>query len=398
MVRGPEGTGRRSGRSSAFPDRRMQRWSSGRTKVSIPTIPGLRRNSTPPPAVPRRTHRISPSASLSRHQSAKRYPSISKPGALRRHYGPMTGSSSSSAKALSRSWTPPVRHSSAPPEDALGAGPSALADAVRRHVVPRGPRPPGTPSGAGAASRTYEFPPRSPGSSGAASPARGAATATSPQPLQSSASLSLPPPHPPSSTHLTPQSLASLRVQDLSPSTPGNKADTQPSSAPVHTRAGLGPVSVSGSGSTTVRGGLPFPLDTAPSYDGYQTYSSEEDVPPTLAPVRRPGPTPQPDKDRDRGKGKGKARVSSPSSSSAASATSPGGARPPRGNVPPRPATAIGIRLPSNEEVATSSGEKTREGQEGRFSVQSPRSALPSPPPEPASPQRVDVAQNTKER
>ncbi|KPV72500.1 uncharacterized protein RHOBADRAFT_50230 [Rhodotorula graminis WP1] len=313
---------------------------------------------------PRRTHRVSPSASLSRHSSAKRYPSISKPGALRRHYGPMTGSSSSSSKAMSRSWTPPVRHSSAPPEDVLDPS-GNLVDATRRRLVPRA-----TGSGLGA-SRAYEFPMRSPGGSGTTSPARGATAQPPP-------ALALPLPSP--SSHLTPQALESIRTRDLTPSS-ADEADGEQ----VEPRAAAAAAEPAGLGRT----GLPFPLETIPSFDGYSTYSSEDEAAP-LAPHRRVAPPVPavPSASADRlDKGKGRAPVPSPSSSSAASGSSPG-ARPPKPHVPPRPATALGIRLPSKQETSDAA---QQDGDELRgFAVQVPRSALPSPPPEPVPlPRRV---------
>ncbi|GAA5836777.1 hypothetical protein JCM9279_007658 [Rhodotorula babjevae] len=312
---------------------------------------------------PRRTHRISPPASLSRHSSAKRYPSISKPGALRRHYGPMTGSSSSSPKATSRSWTPPVRHSSAPPEDVLDPT-GNLVDSTRRRLVPRA-----TGSGPGA-SRAYEFPLRSPSGSGTTSPARGPSAQPPP-------ALALPLPSP--SSHLTPHALESLRTRDLTPSS-ADEADGEqgPSRASA---AAVAPAALG-------RSGLPFPLETIPSFDGYSTYSSEDEAaPPVLhrraAPLAPAVPslssTPLQDK------GKGRAQAPSPSSSSAASGSSPG-ARPPKPHVPPRPATALGIRLPSADDLERASGVERaqQEGDDAQpFSVQLPSSSLPSPPPEP---------------
>ncbi|GAA5916704.1 hypothetical protein JCM8208_000755 [Rhodotorula glutinis] len=300
---------------------------------------------------PRRTHRISPSASLSRHSSAKRYPSISKPGALRRHYGPMTGSSSSSSKAMSRSWTPPVRHSSAPPEDVLDPS-GNLVDTTRRRLVPRA-----TGSGLGA-SRAYEFPLRSPGGSGTTSPARGATA--QPPPV-----LALPL-HTPSS-HLTPQALESLRTRDLTPSSADEADGEQGGPRALTPPAGLG---------------RPFPLETIPSFDGYSTYSSEDEAVPR-APYRRVAPpvpaVPSPSSDRQE-KGKGRAPAPSPSSSSAASGSSPS-ARPPKPHVPPRPATALGIRLSSPDDVGRAA--QLEDDELRGFAVQIPRSTLPSPPPEP---------------
>ncbi|GAA6046711.1 hypothetical protein JCM3770_003129 [Rhodotorula araucariae] len=292
----------------------------------------------------RRTHRSSPSASLSRHQSGKRYPSISKPGALRRHYGPApgAGASSSSFKAPSRAWTPPLRHSSAPPEDVPGLAP-VTADA-RRRVLPRSP-----------AGRAYEFPPRSPGSaSGSGSPARGGERE---QPLEA---LSLPG----RGAHLA--SRGALAISSAEGANTARSALRAPvGGEQLAVRFGPG------------AGGLLSPLESVSGLDGYMTYSSEDDAGP-VAPSTGTGG----------GKGKARAAATSqdPPSSPASPATSASGSspRPPNPNVPPRPATAMGIRFPSVEEVQRCTGLDV----DGERRVQAPAGALPSPPPEPGIPVR----------
>lgn len=275
----------------------------------------------------------------------------------------MTGSSSSSSKAMSRSWTPPVRHSSAPPEDVLDPT-GSLVDPTRRRLVPRA-----TGSGLGA-SRAYEFPLRSPSGSGTTSPARGASAQPPP-----ALALALPSP----SSHLTPQALESLRTSDLTPSS-SNDADGEPG-PPRAATAAAAPAALG-------RSGLPFPLETIPSFDGYSTYSSEDEAaPPALhrraAPLAPAVPSLSTVDRQD--KGKGRAPVPSPSSSSAASTSSPG-ARPPKPHVPPRPATALGIRVPLKDDLGRSAPAERAQQEvddEQPFSVQLPSSSLPSPPPEP---------------
>ncbi|BGP51120.1 hypothetical protein JCM10450v2_007049 [Rhodotorula kratochvilovae] len=294
----------------------------------------------------RRTHRNSPSASLSRHQSAKRYPSLSKPGALRRHYGgPATGPhapSGSLSKAPSRAWTPPVRHSSAPPEDHLGL-PVPAGDARRRSPLPRSP-----------AGRTYEFPPRSPASG---SPVRGAAHHLA---------LPLPLPLPGAGTLLTPQALAALQAQAQTPSS-ADEAESEPLGA--RAAGGSAHAHAVRFGLTAPAGALLSPLESVSGFDGYMTYSSEDDAGPSAA----------------KGKGKGRAAAQGPPSpASPATSASGSSPRPPRPNVPPRPATAMGIRFPSVEDVRRRA-EEDADGEEEREvrRVQVPSGALPSPPPEP---------------
>ncbi|GAA5976284.1 hypothetical protein JCM5350_001405 [Sporobolomyces pararoseus] len=112
------------------------------------------KSSPDPPAKP--LGRRSSGNGVTKHSSghSKRYPSLSKPGP-RRHYGTGTNSSASRTPAFAKSpraWTPPLRHSSAPPEEPpAGSIPTSLEgkDSRRRHGSNRRP---GSP---------FEFPRRS---------------------------------------------------------------------------------------------------------------------------------------------------------------------------------------------------------------------------------------------
>ncbi|GAA5995424.1 Slp1p [Rhodotorula paludigena] len=321
---------------------------------------------------PRRTQRVSPATSLSRQSShaahsSKRYPSLSKPGTLRRHYGVGAPSSSSIAgggsasrsSRTTRAWTPPVRHSSAPPEDPL---PDRVTNAIeareaaRRRVHARG-----------ASVRTVE----------------GA-------PLAGSSRLA--PPRPSSAFGASSADDADTEPSDVLGMAHGGAAYSD-AGAEGGDEADLSPVP-SGRGALSGIGAL-SPLSSAGGFDdehGYHTYSSDDEV--VLPPAPAP---PSPPESASSDKGKARAVPPSPSgaSSTSASAGSPVAAttgrktpsRPPKPQVPARPATSMGIRFPSIEGTDGSLrrlGDAASEEQEVLV-VQEPRSALPSPPPEPVS-------------
>ncbi|KAM0786893.1 hypothetical protein ACM66B_002317 [Microbotryomycetes sp. NB124-2] len=92
-------------------------------------------------------------SNLTRTSSLKRPPNASKPSGLRRHYG-VGPSSKAHLSRASRTWTPPVRHSSAPPEDFFALNLASALDSTTRSTIRRASRkhatmPPGLTNGGG---------------------------------------------------------------------------------------------------------------------------------------------------------------------------------------------------------------------------------------------------------
>ncbi|BGP19497.1 hypothetical protein JCM10213v2_007592 [Rhodosporidiobolus nylandii] len=319
---------------------------------------------------PRRAHRHSTSVSLShrQHNPSKRYPSLSKPGP-RRHYGVGVGAapSSSSAKPVSisrspRPWTPPARHSSAPPEDPFPTSAAQEAkEAARRRIFPPGSA---RKSPLPLSSRAYEFPVR------ATTKRAGLAVDTSSELAGAGASaapeegrlLAIPVPH--------------LAGQNGVPnSSTADEADTEPSDAPSagETEAHLGHYPDEDDFA------MPSPLlsrydadadgEDPEEHGGYHTYSSSDEASFSASFLEPPR---------------------------AASAVPRGASRsprPPRPQVKPRPATSMGIPFPSSAAQDKGKGKETSSGKSdpngtirvsnGVVSVPEPSSTLPSPPPEP---------------
>ncbi|GJN93165.1 hypothetical protein Rhopal_006212-T1 [Rhodotorula paludigena] len=351
--------------------RRVEAGEVGEKAVAAPVAAPIKPSEDPVDVeAPRRTQRVSSVTSLSRQSShaahsSKRYPSLSKPGTLRRHYGVGTPSSSSTAAGglasrstrTTRTWTPPVRHSSAPPEDSLPdrvINALEAREAARRRAHARGGLA-RTGEGAGLAGSSRLAPPRSSSALGASS-----ADDADTEPLDV------------------------LGAAHAAYSDAGAEGGDEADLSPVPSGRGA----VSGIGALS-------PLSSAGGFDdehGYHTYSSDDEVilPPAPAPPSPPGSA-------SSDKGKARAVPPSPSgaSSTSASAGSPVAAttgrktpsRPPKPQVPARPATSMGIRFPSIEGADGSMrrvGDAASEEQEVLV-VQEPRSALPSPPPEPVS-------------
>lgn len=311
------------------------------------------------PAATRRGHRISPSVSLSRYNGSssafKRYPSISKAGP-RRHYG-IGSSKTSNGKGDSsraRPWSPPTRHASAPPEEPPAMMLDGKAAKRRRPLADL----------AGSDGHAFEFPARSlstqPGSTGvAASVATGAASSSaslSPIPFPSTSSSSpVRTSHP--SAAPQPQLDLPFNLGYLS-TTLGPTADRSDSA--------FSPTSTNG-----------FVGDDERDEGGYHTYSSDEDALASVFPSRTPS--------RDRLRA---AALASSSLSSPGTTASPR-IRPPKPQVPLRPATSMGFR----DERATQK-DKSRRTSRGPDAKQAangddlpslgpaPILPTPSPPPE----------------
>ena len=244
---------------------------------------------------------------------SKRYPSISK-SVPRRHYG--TGTSSSSrtpAFAKSpRAWTPPIRHSSAPPEEAFVASVSTALEGKESRRRHGSNRRPGSP---------FEFPRRSK--------------------LDTELGLAIEPmlsrtAHSTSST--LPHSLPSF----LAPETPqstglvsstAEDADTEPSDS-----------------------GRQFEMSTNGDFDHYTTTDDEDDLSqPSLPPTIAQTPT-----------------------SPARTASN----RPPKPDIPSRPASSSGIAFPLKPSFSHSDSSFRRSPMRN---VPTPPSTVPSPPPEPVA-------------
>ncbi|GAA6023389.1 hypothetical protein JCM11491_006455 [Sporobolomyces phaffii] len=259
---------------------------------------------------------------------SKRFPSMSKPGP-RRHYG--TGTSSSSrtpAFAKSpRAWTPPVRHSSAPPEEPPSTSISTALEGKeprRRHGSTRRP---GSP---------FEFPRRSKLDTqlGLAIEPILADESTSSSPA--SFSNPLPP-------YLNAASHQHYPSAVLRPST-ADEADTE--------RARLGD-----------------PLDPVANgdYDHYTT-TDDEDEPPSV-PARE--------------------RILPVTAQSGSPPPSTSGPRPPKPTLPSRPSTSMGIPFPSPGLSSRSDSDFRRTPHHHHHHrpvarPPTPPSTLPTPPPEPA--------------
>ncbi|GAA5968620.1 hypothetical protein JCM11641_007700 [Rhodosporidiobolus odoratus] len=321
----------------------------------------------------RRSHRHALSVSLThrQHNPMKRYPSLTKPGP-RRHYGVGTASSSTtkpiSATRSSRPWTPPTRHSSAPPEDPFPASAAQEAkEAARRRIFPPGSARRSPLSPAPLSPRAYEFPARS---SVRFEKKAGLAIDTSPEGdlrgrRTSSIPLALP-----------------LTNGESADSSTADEADIEPSDAPLafNTRFADFARDDDDERLTTVTPRTTFDGAAYGDADGddheehgYHTYSSSDDMPfPTSPPVPP------------------SARSPSPRTGSSASRASKG-LRPPRPQVMPRPATSIGIPFPStvekrNEKIQDRDEERAGED-DALFDVcgvegLEPSSAPPTPPPE----------------
>ncbi|GAA5927946.1 hypothetical protein JCM1841_005058 [Sporobolomyces salmonicolor] len=253
--------------------------------------------------------------------SAKRYPSISKPGGPRRHYGPLP-SSSSRVPALGkapRPWTPPTRHSSAPPEEAFVASLSSALEgkeaAMRRRIgnSKRGVSP----------YDMFEFPPRS-----RFDKSSGLAIDTSPERERHHHASTSVSPLPPHSVHAAQHFPTATGLQ---PST-ADEADTEPSDD--------NPPSIDPATPATE---LDIDVDHEP---GYNTCSSADDEDASsIKPLTA-----------------SKARV-----------------RPPKPQIVPRPATSMGIPF----RTATEFGPRSTSAELLRRGIPIPSPSLPSPPPEP---------------
>ncbi|BGP10856.1 hypothetical protein JCM10049v2_006750 [Rhodotorula toruloides] len=311
------------------------------------------------PAATRRGHRISPSVSLSRYNGSssafKRYPSISKAGP-RRHYG-IGSSKTSNGKGDSsraRPWSPPTRHTSAPPEEPPAMMLDGKAAKRRRPLADL----------AGSDGHAFEFPARSlstqPGSTGvAASVATGAASSSaslSPIPFPSTSSSSpVRTSHP--SAAPQPQLDLPFNLGYLS-TTLGPTADRSDSA--------FSPTSTNG-----------FVGDDERDEGGYHTYSSDEDALASVFPSRTPS--------RDRLRA---AALASSSPSSPGTTASPR-IRPPKPQVPLRPATSMGFRderaMQKEKSRRTSRGPDAKQAANGDDLPSlgpAPIISTPSPPPE----------------
>ncbi|GAA5824801.1 hypothetical protein JCM11251_005351 [Rhodosporidiobolus azoricus] len=344
----------------------------------------------------RRSHRRTLSTSHRQPGTSKRHNSVSKPGP-RRHYGVDTSSSFSkplSAIRNTRPFTPPIRHSSAPPEEPF---PSATAleakEAARRRIFPQSARKP-----APSRSHGYNFP--RPSSAGKSSRTSGLAIDTSLDGrLQggveaSSSALEVSSrdrlmPFP--SSHLT------LGRSVLNPST-ADEADTEPSDSPApqlhltgfaaddegeedfeHGRVDIAsPASSSSNGTGYGMYGHSVGHGDTDERD-YHTYSSadEDDLDQRFSTVRSRSPP----------------LHSSVSSSSPAVRANGRSSRLPRPHIRVRPATAQGIAATVNGEeekgegmavppVRGSDGETSAKASVVTAAVPEPSSTLPSPPPE----------------
>ncbi|BGP34841.1 hypothetical protein JCM10296v2_006665 [Rhodotorula toruloides] len=315
------------------------------------------------PAAPRRGHRISPSVSLSRYNGSssafKRCPSISKAGP-RRHYGigssKATNGKGDSSRA--RPWSPPTRHASAPPEEPPAMMLDGKAAKRRRPLADL----------AGSDGHAFEFPARSlstlPGSTGVAgSGATGTASSSnslSPIPFPATSSSS---PVPTSSTSAAPHPQLDLPINlgDLSTSL-GPPADRSDSA--------FSPASTNG-----------FVGDDERDEGGYHTYSSDEDALASVFPSRTPS--------RDRLR---TAALASSSPSSPGTTASPR-IRPPKPQVPLRPATSMGFRDERTTQKIKS--RRTSRGPDAKQAANgddlpplgpAPIASTPSPPPETFTP------------
>ncbi|GAA5907498.1 hypothetical protein JCM6882_003877 [Rhodosporidiobolus microsporus] len=346
-------------------------------------------------------HRRALSTSYRQPSTSKRHTSLPKPGP-RRHYGVGAPSSSKPLSAIRnpRPFTPPMRHSSAPPEEPF---PSATAleakEAARRRIFPQSARK--------AAPSAYEFPGRV--SSGKLSKTSGLAIDTSPEGDLRGAGASSSSLQAVSRDRLMPFPSSHLAVgrSVLNPST-ADEADTEPSDSPAPQmllagfaaddegeedgddgRTGLAsPLSSSSNGTSFGAFGRSNAHEDVDERD-YHTYSSadEDDSRPfstAVPPYARPRSPP--------------VRSSSPrtTSSSAAARMNGRGGRPPRPQVRVRPATSQGIGSPV---VAEDKGKGRAFDGGGAGDVSSrytspaasgmtgaalePTATLPSPPPEP---------------
>ncbi|GAA5883109.1 hypothetical protein JCM16303_006096 [Sporobolomyces ruberrimus] len=253
---------------------------------------------------------------------SKRYPSMSKPGP-RRHYG--TGTSSSArtpAFAKSpRAWTPPLRHSSAPPEEPFNAATSTALEGKeprRRHVSNRRP---GSP---------FEFPRRSK--------------------LESQLGLAIDPILSREERTASPASLADQSSSFLRSSRHFSSASAN--DAPLQFRTEVVDSQMYVESSTTNG-----------DQDHYATTDDEDDPPLSPLPSSQlPPPLVSP-------------LPSTPSQSTA-------GHRPPKPTLPSRPSTSMGIPFPNQTLSSRSSSDFRRTSH--RNNPPTPPSTVPTPPPEPA--------------
>ncbi|GAA6061453.1 hypothetical protein JCM10212_005656 [Sporobolomyces blumeae] len=249
---------------------------------------------------------------------AKRYPSISKPGP-RRHYGTGTTTSGRGSALVKspRSWVPPVRHSSAPPEEveevfAASVSSALEAKELRRRTGALGKRP----------ASPFEFPRRS---------KLEREISAEPESRRSISSAG-----PPFSAENPRASPSSIGDKPLTPFEPAFERSAMP-----NPRLPTLPVSLGGASDV--------------DHDHYTTTDDDEDAPPSPRPLPSPVPV-------------------SPARA---------GIRPPKPNVPSRPATSMGIPFPSRTSCASFDRGLS---QTSHRPAPSPPSALPSPPPEPPSP------------
>ncbi|GAA5853335.1 hypothetical protein JCM8547_000288 [Rhodosporidiobolus lusitaniae] len=342
----------------------------------------------------RRSHRHA--ASISSHRQAnpsKRYPSLSKSGP-RRHYG--VGTSSSSSKLLSairRPFSPPVRHSSAPPEEPFPSSAAFEAkEAARNRIFPPGGSRRGSPY-------NYEFPSRS---AGRLDKTAGLAIDTSPDSVAASAHqfLTLPP------SRSSRSGLSSSAAEE---------ADTEPSDSPfpsldideadderfVHASGVPSPYSSSSQG--TFDGGLGVNGGGDDHDLGYHTYSSagedEHSFDSSVSPLPPPVKTAPPLSLRYTGGRKGSAASQGGGGSRSGRNGGGGGGtlRPPKPQVRVRPATSMGIPSP----VMNGKGKEREVDEEDnargeKLSVPEPSSTLPSPPPE--QKKTLEVQQQQQQR
>lgn len=341
----------------------------------------------------RRAHRRAGSVSLG-HRSAnptKRYPSLSKPGP-RRHYGvgSTTPSKPLSAIRSPRPFAPPMRHSSAPPEEPFPSSAAAEAkEAARRRIFPNSARKPSS------GQRIYEFPSRS---TSEVDKTSGLAIDTSPALSGSPASngdqfLSVP---------------TSRRRNHLPPSSHADDADIEPSDSPALVNSAFdfddadderfGGINSSApplSPSASSPSPQPYVLTSGTTTDseldeehGYHTYSSagEEEATARFSSYRPPPPPPLSFPPRALSPRNGSRHGRSGSS-----------LKPPKPQVKVRPATSTGVPQPvfsptngkGKRRSEHEEEEREEQGYEGRISPSGlavplePSSSTPSPPPEP---------------
>ncbi|EGU11171.1 hypothetical protein RTG_02974 [Rhodotorula toruloides ATCC 204091] len=315
------------------------------------------------PAAPRRGHRISPSVSLSRYNGTssafKRYPSISKAGP-RRHYGigssKATNGKGDSSRA--RPWSPPTRHASAPPEEPPAMILDGKAAKRRRPLADL----------AGSDGHAFEFPARS----------------SSTQPSSTSAVGSIATGAASSSASLSPIPFPSTSLSSPAPTFSPSAAPHPQLDLPInlgYLSTSLGPPAERSDSAFSPASTNGFVGDDERDEGGYHTYSSDEEALASVFPSRTPS--------RDQMRA---AALASSSPSSPGTTASPR-IRPPKPQVPLRPATSMGFR----DERATQKDKsrRTSRGPEAKQAANSddlpplgpaPTISTPSPPPETPAP------------